>query len=1047
MNEKQTFFSFKPSLWLVRSVVFMLLVVINCLCISAQTTRKIYGVVKSATDGQPLIGVNVVEMGTSNGAITDVDGNYTLTVSAGATLEFSYIGFIAQKIQVKEGVSVYDVVLKEDSETLDEVVVVGYGVQKKSVLSSAVSRVTSDELNKGNPTNIQNALKGKVSGVQIISNSGQPGAESKIRIRGTGTVNDSNPLYIVDGMPSESGINHLNPSDIESIEILKDAASAAIYGARGANGVVLVTTKKGKKGKATVDYEFTYGIQNPAKKIDLLESADYQMLMNEMAANMGKDPYFPTISMVNTDWQDALQNKNAPIMNHKVSLSGGTDNSTYYASFGYVKQEGIYAKGHSDYERYNVRLNYNNVLLDTKSRNWLNKVSFGVNSSYSKTIQTGNTIGNSEASGLIASMNMLPPTEPVYQTDPEILEQYNIMYPNHVIAPNGLAYNIIEMRELTNPLADMQVNHNQRTSPQNFSANFNLDIDILPGLKFKTTYGTEWVFNSVKNVVPVYDLNATSKNATSRVEDSKSESSFWQWENVLSYNKTFGKHNVGAMVGTSMSSYHYSNLDATDYNLLVVDIDKGYIDTATAPEEQSRVSGGASDHRIASVFGRINYNYDEKYLFEAVVRRDGSSNFSREHQYATFPSVSLGWVLTREKFMENRPSWFDFAKIRLSWGQNGNERIGSFAYTSMMGQGKNAVIGGQVYTGMLPTGYANADLKWETSEQTDLGIDLRFLNSALTFSADYFVKKTKDMLLSMPIPLYTSYSSMTVNQGTVKNEGIEFEASYRFHVGEVNIGLNGNASYIKNTVTNQGPDRVGIDGIGGGMGGQVTYRENGYPYGYFYGYVHDGIFQNWDEVNSYKTEDGKLKQPNAQPGDIRFKDLDGKNGITADDRTMIGNPNPDWTYGFSLSADWRGLDFSAFFQGSVGNDIYKLYRRSNVAYANWDKSWLGRWHGEGTSNWVPRVIEGDNNNYQISDFFVEDGSYMRLKVLQIGYSLPQTLLQKVGIKGLRVFVQGENLFTLTDYTGYDPEVGTRNGLDGGTYPQARTYTIGANISF
>lgn len=413
--------------------------------------------------------------------------------------------------------------------------------------------------------------------------------------------------------------------------------------------------------------------------------------------------------------------------------------------------------------------------------------------------------------------------------------------------------------------------------------------------------------------------------------------------------------------------------------------------------------------------------------------------------------------LTILSFPMVRPAWdnwwllVDFAKIRLSWGQNGNERIGSFAYTSMMSQGKNAVINGKVYTGMLPSGYANADLKWETSEQTDLGIDLRFFNSALTFSADYFVKKTKDMLLSMPIPLYTSYGSMTVNSGTVKNEGIEFEASYRFKVGEVNLGINGNASYVKNTVTDQGPDRVGLNNIGGGMGGQVSWRENGRPYGFFYGYLHDGIFQNQQEIDGYTYVDSngktQLIQPNAKPGDIRFKDLDGKNGLNGDDRTMIGKPNPDWTYGFTLSADWKGLDFSAFFQGSIGNDIYKLYRRSNVTFGNYDKSWLNRWHGEGTSNWVPRIIDGDNNNYQVSNFFVEDGSYMRLKVLQIGYSLPGQMLQRVGIKGLRFFVQGENLFTITNYSGYDPEVGTRDGFDGGTYPQARTYTIGANITF
>lgn len=1027
----------------------MLLLFCACCCALQLIAQQmnVRGIVYDPA-GETVPGANVRLKGNpAVGTVTDTDGRFSLKAPAGEVLIFSFIGYANVEHRLAASDTELQVRFSDSSELLDEVIVVGYGVQKKSVLSSSVSRVTSEELDKGNPTDIHNALKGKVSGVQITSHSGQPGADSKIRIRGTGTVNDSDPLYIVDGMPAESGIGHLNPSDIESVEILKDAASAAIYGARGANGVVLVTTKKGVKGKATLNYEFTYGIQNPSKKIALLGSPDYRMLMNEMAENSGKDPYFTAIPAVDTDWQKELQNTNAPIMNHKVSLSGGSESSTYYASFGYVKQEGIYAKGHADYERYNARLNYNQVLLDTKSRKWLNKISFGAIANYSKSVHTGNTIGNSEASGLMASMNMLPPTEPVYQTDPAVLQRYAVTYPNHVIAPNGLAYNIIEMREITNPLADMQVNHNQRTTPQNFGANFNLTVDLLPGLTFKTTYGAEWVFNSIKNVTPVYELNATSKNATSKVEDKKRESSYWQWENILSYTQRFGKHTVGALFGTSLSAYHYSNLEAEDYNLLAVDIDKGYIDTATAPEEQSKVWGGANDHRIASVFGRVNYHYDEKYLLEAVVRRDGSSNFSRNHQYATFPSVSVGWVPTRESFLAGRPSWFDFAKIRFSWGQNGNERIGSFAYTSMMSQGKNTVIGGNVYTGMLPAGYANADLKWETSEQTDLGIDLRFFRGALTFSADYFVKKTKDMLLSMPIPLYTSYGSMTVNQGTVRNKGVELEASYRFKAGEVNFGINGNTSYVKNTVTNQGPDRAGIDGIGGGMGGQVTYRENGRPFGFFYGYVHDGIFQNWNEVNNYKTAGGELKQPHAKPGDIRFKDLDGKDGINGDDRTLIGDPNPDWTYGFTLAADWKGFDFSAFFQGSIGNDIYKLYRRSNVAYGNWEKSWLGRWHGEGTSNRVPRLVEGDNNNYQISDFFVEDGSYMRLKVLQVGYRLPEQLLRKAGIEGLRFFVQGENLFTVTGYTGYDPEVGTRNGLDGGTYPQARIYTVGANITF
>ena len=400
----------KPASWLARTAVFLLLLTANCLSMNAQTSQRVHGTVTSATDGMPLIGVNVVEKGTTNGAITDIDGNYSLNVSVGSELEFSYIGFISQTVKITTGNTTYNIVLNEDTETLDEVVVVGYGVQKKSVVTAAMSKVSADELNVGTPTSVSDVLKGKISGVAITAESGQPGTSSKIRIRGTGTVNDSDPLYIIDGMPSNNGIDYLNPSDIESIEVLKDAASAAIYGARGANGVVLVTTKKGSfQQKTTVNYEFTYGIQNPSKKIDLMNTEQYVMMMNEMAENSGLDPYFTSVPNVNTDWQDALTYNNAPIINHKLSVSGGGEHSTHYASFGYIKQRGIFAKGHSDYERYNGRLNYSNTLFDIKSRDFLNKVTFTTNASYSRVNRTGNTIGNSEASGLIASINHLPP--------------------------------------------------------------------------------------------------------------------------------------------------------------------------------------------------------------------------------------------------------------------------------------------------------------------------------------------------------------------------------------------------------------------------------------------------------------------------------------------------------------------------------------------------------------------------------------------------------------------------------------------------------------
>ncbi|WP_321332363.1 TonB-dependent receptor [uncultured Bacteroides sp.] len=1015
---------------------------------SAQQDKRVTGLIKDS-NGDAIIGANITVKNAKSGTITDLDGKFSLEASPNAVLVVSYIGYSTQEISLNGRQNII-VVLKEDTKTLEEVVVVGYGVQKKSVVTAAMSQVSADELGKGTPTNVQDVLKGKVAGVQITSQSGQPGMDSKIRIRGTGTVNDSEPLYIVDGMPSSNGINYLNPSDIESIEVLKDAASAAIYGARGANGVVLVTTKKGTAmQKTTLNYEFTYGVQNPAKKLDLMNSQEYQMIMNEMAANSGKPDYFPTESSVDTDWQKELTYSNAPVITHKLSLAGGSEHSTHYASFGYIKQRGILAKGHSDYERYNGRFNYSNTLVDAKDRKFLNKMIFGSIVSYSRSERIGNTIDNSESSGIIASMNMLPPTESVYQDNPDKIAQYASLYPNYVTSPDGRVYNIIDLREISNPLADLQVNHNQRNISQIFNGNFNLDVSILPGLKYKTTAGMEWGFNSTKNVTPVYDLNTTTKNSTSYVNDAKSEAYSWQWENLLSYDKTFGEHHLGLLLGTTLSSYSYSDLSGTDYDLLIVDPEKAYIDIATGDRSNERVNGGANDHKLASVFGRVNYNYAEKYLFEAVVRRDGSSNFGASHKYAIFPSVSLGWVLTGEDFMKNRPEWLDFMKLRASWGQNGNESIGAFGYTSMMSMGYNAVVNGKVYTGAKPSGYVNSDLKWETSEQTDLGLDLRLLNSSLTLSADYFNKKTKDMLMDVSLPEYTGYASMKNNVGTVSNKGFEFETSYKLKIGEVGLNVGANAAYVKNEVTNLGSGRTGLDILGGGLGGTVTWMESGKPYGFFYGYVTDGIFQNQNEIDSYVDKNGNKIQPNAVPGDVRYKDLDGNGTISGDDRKMIGDSNPDWTFGFSLNASWRNFDLNAFFQGAQGNQIYKFYRRANITYANWEKSWLGRWHGEGTSNKLPRIDEGDphNNTTWVSDLFVEDGSYLRMKVLQLGYQLPQNYIRKMSVSKLRLFVQAENLFTVTNYSGLDPEVGTRNGFDGGTYPQARTFTFGANIVF
>jgi TonB-linked SusC/RagA family outer membrane protein len=1033
----------------------MAFLALNCLpALAQQSDIRVRGVVTSDTDGLPIIGVSVAQKGSSNGIQTNLNGSYELSVPIGSVLEFTYLGFIKEEVKVVAGTTTYNIILKEDLLALDEVVVVGYSVQKKSVVTGAISRVTNKELDLEKPTNVQNALKGKVSGVQITSNSGQPGQDSKIYIRGIGTVNDSGPLYIIDGMPSSNGINFLNPSDIASIEILKDAASAAIYGARGANGVVLVTTKGGtKNSKATVSYEFSYGLQNPSQTTNQLGSADYQMLMNEMGknSNRGDKYFFPTPSTVDTDWQDVLTYNNSPLINHKVSIAGGGERNTYYASFGLVDQSGIFAKGYSEFKRINGRLNVTQTLLDTQERSWLNNIVLGGNFSYSRTKRDGSTIGNSEASGIITSILHLPPTEKVYQDDPAQIDYYNRVYPNHMVAKDGRVYNIINMREIVKPLAALDARNNNLSEPQIFNANLDLTFTLLPGLTYKTTGDFELGIRSDRSFAPAYDLNTDQKAANATVYNNMYEQQKWQWENIINYKTSINKHNIGVLLGNTLASYFAHSINGRRYDPLQLNMDKAFLDISSNSPGYSldRVNSSASDDKLVSFFGRLSYNYDEKYLLEATVRRDGSSNFGKNNQFATFPSVSAGWVFTQENFLENRPEWLSFGKIRASWGQNGNASIGSFGYTTLISKGDyRAVIDDQLLQGAKPNGYSNPNLKWETSEQLDLGLDLRLFNN-LGITIDYFDKKTKDMLARVQLPDYAGYSSILTNVGTVSNKGWEFDASYKFNIHDVHFGVIANASYVKNVVTNQGDSDipVAINGLGGGLGGAVTWRANGEPYGFFYGYVHDGIFQNAAEVAA-------SKQANAVVGGIRWKDTDGVPGISGDDRQNIGKPNPDWTYGLTLNADYKGFDISAFFQGVYGNEIYKLYRRSNVPFANWDKAWLGRWTGEGTSNKYPILFEGgygpggtDSGANSVSDLFVEDGAYLRLKVLQLGYTLPAALTQKALVNRLRIYVQGENLFTVTNYTGLDPEVGTRNGFDGGTYPQARILTIGANLTF
>ena len=1029
---------------------------------------QIKGVVVSGGDNLPLPGVNVVVKGTSIGTITDLDGQFSFAVPAKSMLSITYIGYKPLEVAA-DGSKLMNITLQEDTETLDEVVVVGYGVQKKSVVTAAISRVTAEDLNNTTPSRIEDALKGKVSGVQITQSSGQPGADSKVRIRGVGTVNNSEPLYIVDGMPVDGGINYLNPTDIQSVEILKDAASAAIYGARAANGVILVTTKSGVSGKTNITYDFTYGLQNPWKKRSVLNATEYMTLMNEVAVNDGNAPkYLPeqiASAGKGTDWQDETFNYDAPVQSHQVSVNGGSDKIVYFLSLGYFDQEGIVGGnyGKSNYNRWSLRTNSTYNVFETKDRSFLNKMRVGVNISYARAKSSGIET-NSEYGSVLGSALAFDPTVPVYAANPESVLA---SYPNAVKDKNGKVYSIPAggFQEIANPVGMLNAPTSSTLNEDKFVASFWGELDLYEGLKFKSSYGADLAFWGNDGYTFPYFLATQGKNITQSSVFSNMHRGFtWQVENTLTYTKTFDdKHNLTVLLGQSAKEYTLRELYGDDYDLLETNPDKANINSAIADRDEERVAGGTggfSNQTLASYFGRIDYNFDERYMIQATVRRDGSSNFGPNHKWAVFPSVSLGWNVTNEAFMDSRPDWFSNLKLRASWGKNGNERIGQFRYTSLMDGGQNYYFGSgdnaKMQYGSSPSKIANPNVKWEESEQLDLGFESRFFNNSLTFGFDYFKKKTNGMLMDQPIPAYVGKGAPIANAGDMQNWGLEFESTYKLKINDFSFNVGANASYLNNKLIklgNASGEAIYADAGASGVGSYVKGR-NGEVYPYFYGYKTGGILQNQQQADEYNSKYGEK----AQPGDVIFLDIAGEKSNTPDgkitdaDKTKIGKGMPDWTFGLSLGADWKGFDLNLFFQGTAGNDVFDFSQRGDIQAMNRPSWMLDRWIGEGTSNKIPRMTAvNPNRNWRSSDLYIKDGSYVRLKTIQLGYSLPTSLLEKASLQRLRLFVTAENLFTFTSYDGFDPEIAAGDyfniGVDKGIYPQSRTISVGANLTF
>jgi len=1015
-----------------------------------QVTGKVTG-----NDGAPVSGASISIKGTSRGTVTDGNGLFTLATSKGDVLVFGSVGYAT--VEYEAGKVPATVVLSAKAADLDDIVVIGYGTQKKSVTTGAISRVKGTDLANMPINRVDDALAGRVSGVTIASNNGQPGSAATVRVRGITTLNNNNPLWVIDGVVVDNGgIGYLNQSDIESIEVLKDAASQAIYGARAAAGVILVTTKKGKSGKLNIAYNGFYGTSAPAKKLDILDATQYAILRNESAVNAGQAaPYAnPSSFGKGTDWQGLIFNNSAKRQNHELSLSGGSDRSTFYLSFGFFDQQGIVATDISEYKRVNVRINSTHKLSK-----WL---TFGENIGYAhdKSIGLGNT--NSEFGGPLASAINLDPITPAVVTDPAIAAA--APYTNKGVRKdaNGNPYGISTTvgQEMTNPLAYIQTRLGNYSWSDNIVGNAYLEASPIKGLKLRSTLGGKIAFWGDENFTPIFWLNATNSTTQTNFRRTNNRRFDYNIENTASYTRTFNNdHNVTLLVGQGAYMDNRTTMTSTTFFNIPVDNFKDASLNFKVPADQRNTDGSeGTEHTISSLFARLNYDYKEKYLLQALVRRDGSSRFSPNHQYATFPSIMLGWVASKEDFFPANAR-INFLKIRGSYGSVGNDNIGDFAYISTIGSGRNYTIGtsGSYIIGYSPNAPSNPELKWEETRTTNIGFDaVVFDNFNITF--DWFKKKTLDILQNPRIPGYVgAISNPAANIGNMENNGIELELGYRNKIGDLDFSINGNISHIRNKVTflgdNQGKpvEYITLN--------QANFQSSTYPItrtalgqavNSFYGFKTMGIFQTQQEVDSYVDKNGNKIQPNAKPGDFKWWDKTGDGVIGEDDRTFIGDPTPDITYGFSINLAYKGFDAVIFGQGAAGNKIFQGLRRLDIGNANWQTKALGRWTPSNPSTTFPRLVANDpNKNFtNPSDFYLEDGGYFRLKTLQIGYSLPASLIKKTGMQKIRIYVMSQNLFTATKYTGYDPEIGGGVfSIDRGIYPQARSFMAGINLGF
>lgn len=968
--------------------------------------KKITGIVVDEK-GESVIGASVSEKGTTSGTATDIDGKFSLEVKDGAVIVVSYLGFLTQEIIVNDR-SDFHIIMKDNTEMLNEVVVVGYGVMRKKDLTGSLASVGAKSLKDKPVANIGEALQGQAAGVQVV-NAGAPGSNVSIRIRGLGSINSTDPLLVIDGVPTDMPLNALNQNDVETIDILKDASATAIYGSRGANGVVLITTKKGKSGDGIISVSANWGIQDATSVPKMLNASQFGSLHNDMMANNNRTqrPDFedPTSWGKGTDWTDALL-RTAAMQNYSVSYSGGTDKSNYYVSGSVFDQNGIVIN--TSYRRYTLQFNN-----ESKVRPWLK---FGNNVTLSHDTKKN---GDYSILNTLASL----PTQSIYNEDGTY---------------SGPGTEAQYYGDLRNPIGTARLN-NTTTKGYNVLGNLYGEASLFDKVTYKMTGGIDFKFWDENNFTPKYDWQPIPVVNSYRSEQSN-KSLTYLWDNTLTYMDTFNeKHNLNVMIGSSAQNNTYNYSKASIQGFLSDSnnqLNNGLLDPT--------VGGSKNEWALLSFFGRVNYSFNDKYLLTATVRRDGTSRITKANRWGTFPSFSGAWRLSEESFYKRNNILSDI-KIRMGYGVTGNQGVlDNYAAVTRLKTSQYVFNGTPVST-LYPLVMPNPDIKWETVKQGNIGFDASLFKQRINVTFDAYVKNTTDMLVSMVVPITTGYSDIytpMINAGKVRNIGWELTVASQNIKGDFEWNTDFNISYNKNKIIKLN-NNVSI---------YSGYQQHtvGLPVGSFYGWVTNGIFQNWDEVNSYAYQyQGTDAANGTAPGDIKFLDINNDGVVNDYDRTYIGNPTPAWNFSMTNSFSYRNFDMQVFLQGVAGNDIYNANRvtlEGMYTVRNQTKKVLNRWTGEGTSNSMPRAIYSDpNKNTRTSTRFIEDGSYLRLKNLTLGYTLPESLIKKASINSLRFYMSAQNLLTLTKYSGFDPEI--QGGVDNSNYPLTRTISFGVDLKF